>query len=425
MLTILGPWITVFALIAFGATLVRSTRHLNRSHGRTEENYLGIAVSMFGWACCLGGVFALFYTFSGALAMVFAVLLTIAGTMFLTQYLDSRRYDLLAALAIGTRHEIPIQVSVNAFLQDQPRFLQNRYARLAECLEQGMTLPKAMNASRVGYYDTEYLLLEYGTRTSLLPDCLNTIGQAQLEAARSWRPILEKLIYILVVCFLVLSSVTNLVVTLAPALSDMLEENLEMGAADRLWTYRFLTRVEQFPPVWIGVIAGALGLFLLGFGLIVGMYYLGWMKTDYPLLRRFRKVHESSMILRCLAVGVRNQRDPNVMLKIISHEHPSGRIRRRLKKKLDATGGDYVTALTLLGLLTTREAAWLQVSHRAGHLAQTLEEVAQAKVCRHQVRIQALSDVLMPAFILAIGGYVLFAGVLIFSVLFQIAESTV
>jgi type II secretory pathway component PulF len=137
-------------------------------------------------------------------------------------------------------------------------------------------------------------------------------------------------------------------------------------------------------------------------------YYLGWSRYELPLFHRFWLRRESALVLRALALAVRQQQPLGAALVLLAEQYPKARVAARLSRASAAvaSGVPWCDALRRVGLLRELEAGVLRSAERAGNLAWALDEMADSTLRRFVLRLRALLGLLFPVLVLVLGAAV-------------------
>jgi general secretion pathway protein F len=148
-------------------------------------------------------------------------------------------------------------------------------------------------------------------------------------------------------------------------------------------------------------------LFLFGIGVL---YYIGWLPRDVPLLNRLALRHDASVVLRTLALAVRNRIALGTMIELLSQLHPKWSICTRLADARDriAQGTDWCDSLHAVSLLRSVDVAVLKSAERVGNLAWALDEMAESSLRQLAYRLRLWLNILFPIVLLVFGTVVAF-----------------
>jgi type II secretory pathway component PulF len=145
-------------------------------------------------------------------------------------------------------------------------------------------------------------------------------------------------------------------------------------------------------------------------------YYTGSSPRYLPGLTSMWHRTDRSLVMRWLALAVRQNRPLPDMMRLIAGYLTRRGLRRKMEraiKRLDQ-GSEWTECLFRAGLILRSEAAVFQSAQRAGNLAWALEEMAESSVRRSVYRFRAVTNLAFPAVFLALGGSV---GFIVFGIL--------
>jgi type II secretory pathway component PulF len=127
-------------------------------------------------------------------------------------------------------------------------------------------------------------------------------------------------------------------------------------------------------------------------------------------------------VLRQLSLSAATGQPLGPAIEMSLIDMPPGRASRAVRQvrhRID-TGEDLIVAMTDVGLLRSREAAFLQSSLKTRHLDWGLRHLANAMELRRERWVSSLPSLLAPAVILFVGCIVLFIVVAMFMPLLEL-----
>jgi type II secretory pathway component PulF len=172
-------------------------------------------------------------------------------------------------------------------------------------------------------------------------------------------------------------------------------------------TISMIAASEFFVVFWWFVVP--LALFPLLALLAAGVtFYLGSSRYELPLLQRIWLRCDSALVMRALAVSVRQQQDLAAAVYRLSRQYPRNSIGKRLAKasqRID-NGQSWTEALQQVGLIRIADRAVLESAQRVGNLAWALDEMADSTLRRFAYRLRAVIQVVFPLVIVGFGALV-------------------
>ena len=120
-----------------------------------------------------------------------------------------------------------------------------------------------------------------------------------------------------------------------------------------------------------------------------------------------------ALILRWLAIAVRQNRSLTEVVKLLAGYFPHPVIRRRLDQTRQRIlrGSHWCDSLQATGLIRKSESGLFKAAERAGNLSWALDEMADSAVRRSTYRLKAWIDFAFPMAVLAMGAIVLFLAI--------------
>jgi type II secretory pathway component PulF len=344
----------------------------------------------------------------GAWVVVIPLLLAIVMVtlMVVTRKRQAEHFALINSLGTAVQHGIPLSECARAFADETLGDTGVRAMALAEAIEYGQPLPRAVRSAKLWMGTATRLAIRLGDRLGLLGAAMRQqIADAQ-SVELAIRRAVGDLYYLvnLILCFFVIN--TFMMLKIIPVFQKMFEEfglklpamtlvviNLSKWYVMRGW---FLTAPFMLLVPWI---------FIIGF-----LAYIGWMPRDLPLVWRLFRRYDGALIMRGLALAVRRGVPMPEAMRMIAEEFPMRIVGRRLLIAAEkaAAGVDWISALRKEGLINRTDAALLASASRVGNLDWALEEIAESTMRRQVYWLQSAVSVLFPFTLLAVGMVVCF-----------------
>ncbi len=385
------------------------------SSGRTVN-----IVAVVGWVLLLLGLFAVVglmthYFFPVAWIATAVVLLAL-----LFRFRSSEKRSLLWMLMLAAERRIPLETAARAFAEERHDRIGNRALDLAEYLEAGLPLARALNRSGLSFPHAVLLAAELGQQTDNLGGALRQALGHTDESEAIVRSASERAFYLVFLVFFVLAAWVLLMKNIIPTLQQILDDSTSHASVAATWLFDladFSTALWPLALVLVLVILIALVRSL--------SYYTGYSPRYLPGLGAGWHRADRSVIMRWLALAVRQNRPLPEMMRLISGYLRRPSLQRKLEsaaKQIDR-GADWTECLQQAGLIRKAEATVFRSAQRADNLAWALEEMAQSCVRRSVYQLRALINLAFPAALAVVGSAVLIVMLGILTPLFQLIQA--
>ncbi|NLX97825.1 MAG: hypothetical protein GXY83_16805 [Rhodopirellula sp.] len=391
------------AAVATGVAILWVQSRLQIYGRAAAPRWRAKAMSAVGWTVLLLGIFAAVTPFFAVVGWIITAVILIS---LYYRYQAIERRSLLWALMMAAERGIPLETAARAFAEERHDAIGSRALDLAEYLEAGLPLAPALRRSRLPFPPAVLLTAELGQQTNDLGGALRQMLAQSDESDAVLRSAAEKLFYL---GFLVLFSfMLNgfLVLKIVPVYQKIFDD---FGATLPLYTRWFITFTHVFVNYWMFVLPALLLLLIV---LVRSLsFYTGSSARWLPGLTPLWQQADRAIVLRWLAVAVRQNRSLADMMRLLSGYVAGKRLRHRLEravKRIDQ-GSDWTDSLQRAGLIAKAEAALFRSAQRAGNLDWALEEMGHSAARRLTYRLRKVINVAVPAAVLAFGLTVLFA----------------
>lgn len=372
-------------------------------------------LSALGWTLLLLGLAAGMVLMTGGTALLLLPVLAIVLVGAITRYQDGERQSLLRVLLVAAERGIPLEAAANAFANERNDVAGTRARLLADYLEAGMPLGQALKRSRNPVPPAALLAADLGQQTGTLGAALRQVVDQADEAEGTLRSTLEKFFYLAMVGVFALAVLAFVMIKIIPVFHKMFQD---FGMQLPALTLGLIDGCRDFGPA-VAVVLGCVLVFLL---ILAVAGYVRLSPRYLPIVRQLWWRADCALVLRWLALAVRQNRPLAERVRELAGCFPHRAIRRRLARAaqwIDG-GGDWCTGLRRTGLIRGTEAAVFQAAERTGNLAWALEEMANSNIRRLTYRLRAWLNVFFPLLVLGFGGCVLVIGVGILQPLFQL-----
>ena len=323
----------------------------------------------------------------------------------------SRQYGLLWLLTVSAERSMPLVPAIEAFAKERCGLFSRRAKRLAAMLNEGVSLPDALDRCPGLLPRYAVPMIRVGHETGTLAPALRQASTAYNLHEPVWMAINGRIAYLFLLPVLGLGILTFIMMQIVPAFQKIFAD---FDTSLPLMTVALIGVTNLF--FQFGFLL--LPLYLLALLLMVHilMRYFGLIDTDLPGVTRITRRFDSANILDTLAVVAGQQRSLSEGIAALASCYPKKNIRQRL---LQATadiemGRDWCESLLWHGLIRRPEAAILQSAQRVGNLAWALREMAESVRRRLIYRLQAITQVLFPPIVVLMGLVVMFIVVALF-----------
>lgn len=359
----------------------------------------------------------------GAWILFFGILAVFIGSIGLTVVLARRgstqQESLLWALAIAAERSQPLAPAALAFSGQFSGGFRARVQIFAALLEQGVSVPDALDEVGGLLNPEAELLVRVGATTGSLPHALRVAAAGRVTRQTAWGGIATRFAYLTVVLMKIQVVTAFIVYFIAPKYEAIFKD---FGVALPQMTVTTLTvshfLIRYFPLFLLLLVAEVVVFMLIPLGLF------GVFRVDVPLIDVLFRRRHSALILRSLALTTEGGRPIPEGISVLARDYPSGWAKRRLRRvALEVErGADWIEQLTDNGLIRHSDEAVLASAQRAGNLPWALAEMAEANERRLGYRLQFWLQMLFPLLVVALGALVFVVAVAYFSPIVRLIE---
>ncbi|MCO6458102.1 MAG: type II secretion system F family protein, partial [Pirellulaceae bacterium] len=321
----LGPLNTA-GLLVLGVAVLWTVRLVYGVRGAQGEDLMRRLLLVTGWMLVVTGALGVLAGLLSWLSLGFWLLALIVVLMTLARYQDCERRSLLWTLAIAAEKQIPLSDAVRSLADERPWSLSGRVTRLAEQLERGVPLPKALHESRNPLPMDAELAVRFGAETGQMGPALRQVLQHVDLVEMTVRTAIEKLLYMI---FVTLSSLVLLVFYAVFVMSRFQALMGSFNVAPPPLTVLVFSVCDSLATWWPVLIPLLVLLPLLA--VVSLLYYVGWLNHNLPLLGWIWLRYDSGLLLRCLALAVGQRRSVGATLGMLAVRFPRASTRRRLR----------------------------------------------------------------------------------------------
>ena len=383
-----------FAIL--GAALLWAVRLVYGTRRGTSDDLIRRLMLLAGWILLLAGTIGTIVGLSGTVRLILvfglviaAITLLIVGLAYL-KYMEAERRTLLWALLVAAR----------AFADERSVQIGPRISRLAGLLESGVPLPNAMAMTRNALPTDALLAVRLGAETGRMGPALRVSVEHIDHFEGAMRGVLAKFFYVVLVLGIGSSIVGYVMLRIVPAWTRMFADfDLALPPLTQL-----NIAVSEFVVRGWPLMIPLYGLLFLVF-LFAISYYVGWSRYELPVFSRFWLRCDGALVLRSLALAVRQHRELGPTVFMLSRQYPRPSVGKRLavaSAHID-NGVHWCDALWVVGLFKKADVAVLKAAERVGNLPWALDEMADSALRRFAYRLRAGMAICFPLVVLTFG----------------------
>lgn len=332
----------------------------------------------------------------------------------------SQRQALLRLMAVATEENLALAPLLERWSFDERRTQRLRIRRLAEILGTGVPLATAVEQVPGVLRDDDLLAIRFdaqlGTKTTAIRKSI-----AELDSDSTYRPSQMRRLaaYFAIVSLLGVLMTLFMQVEIAPELLKISNE--------------FSMNIPEIVQVSNGLFHFVANFWWIGTILLLVVLWSMFSATPGRIIRAtilgrlFSPFRESlhAGILEKLSIANAAGRPLPGALSTLARYHFDPTIRHRLlfvRNEVEQ-GSDIWHSMNSVGILTLPEARLLVTAERVGNRTWVLEKLADVKRCRTAQRRDRLAEILLPAFVVTMGAFVLLQALTVFVPLTNIIGS--
>jgi type IV pilus assembly protein PilC len=342
--------------------------------------------------------------------LLIPVLVIIAFALLLA--LDRHRHGehraLLWTLTTAAERGIPLPEAARAFADEMQNDTGTRSLALAQSLEAGQPLSRAVRTARLRLTTPLVVAIRVGESLGMLGPAMRQQMQDISEADALLRRVAIRFFYLFFVIFALVSVLTFIMLKIVPVFQRMFEDfGLKLPVMTELLINVSNLGAKLGASLLLPV--GLIVLLLLILMLLQGIVSVtGWFPRDLPLVWRFFRRYDGAVVMRGLALTVQRGLPLPEGLKLLAATYPIRRIGRQvaIAHARVMQGADWRQSLLLAGILTHTYAAVLAAAERVGNLPWALEEMADSTLRRQLYGLQIAMQVLYPVLVVLVAGVV-------------------
>lgn len=329
-----------------------------------------------------------------------------------------QRRSLLQLIAVSIEEKLPLIPLLEAWTEDERGIQRRRLLRLLGFLRSGVSLPDAIESVPGVLREEDLLALRFdsqlGTRTAAVRDAL--AGQSTALSPGRRHPG-QTLLYVAAVSVLGLLIVTFLHFKIFPMLQRMLFEFAVPAPLIMTISHDISTAIAQF--WWLGALLAFVGIWLV---LFTRLGRFGRKTMFAP-----RQEWQSADVIQKLNVAGDAGRPLSGALATLARYHFDSATRNQLlfvRNEVEL-GVDAWQSLSRVGLLTPAELRLLKAADRVGNRSWVLKQLVEQKRRRTIQRRDRSAQLLLPALLILMGGFVLFQALTVFVPLTKLLHSLI
>jgi general secretion pathway protein F len=405
--------------LILSATAVLVLRRLrSRSFQALLDDVLGF-FGILGRALLGLFLFLLLVGLMGPFGFILGVIAAFVLVEGVRKHHAGRQYGLLWLLAVSAERSMPLAPAVEAFARERGGLYGRRVNRLAELLNAGVPLPDALD--RCGRLLPRFSLpmIRIGWDSGALAPALRQAATVYSLNEPIWMALNGKIAYLLTLPTFGFLLLVFVMIKIIPSFEKIFKDFGTTLPAITVTLIKVSTFVVNY---WF--LLFPFYLFALLTLVHVTMRYFGWTDAEMPGTAWFTRRLDSAQILDTLSLVAGQQRPLPEGIAALARSYPKKSIRRRLREAVAdiEVGRDWCESLLWHGLIRRPESAILQAAQRAGNLPWALREMADSGRRRLAYRVQAISQVLLPPIVIAMGLVVMFIVVALFVPLISLIQ---
>ncbi len=384
--------IAAIAPIVLGVSTLIAMRQLYAGRRVAANDTMALCLTIAGWTMIFAGVAVMF-------TPIGMIVVSIIFAMSVAKFREGERRALLWTLSAAAERGLPLAPSARAFASRRSDEMARRAWLLAELLDSGMPLPKALAKSGNPLPIDAEVMVHLGTDPKAMVMALRESAQNSGDAEEAWRPILNQTFYLLFVGATACLVATFIMVKIIPTYREIF---YDFGTQMPMITIWMIDAANWFSRWWF--LLTPIVVYLLSVLLISLFFFIrGKVWIPWPMEWLFGRT-DSPSILRGLAVCVAQQLPMHQALSRLGRAYPRKKIAKRLLQASGetATGKYWIDCLQEQQFVTKAEAAVLGAAARAGNLEWALREMSEVGMRRLVYRAKTILNIASPLCLLIV-----------------------
>jgi len=310
--------------------------------------------------------------------------------------------SLLRIIALAVQQQLPMAPLLRAFAEDQSGVQRGRVQRLATLLDEGISLPAALEQVPHVLPAESVLAVRFGTQSGTLSKTLQILVEdsGHSENIRMKERLQGFFIYPAIVILVMMGIVTFLLFKIWPVFERIMDD-FDLVPVESV-AYQTVAHVGRFFVAFWWLAVGA-GLFLA---------WILWTEKPGRSLRRIliRPWFDtrSADILQSLSTVSEAGRPILGAISTLARYHHDPTLRQKLLFVCSEVehGADLWATLGTVKLLTSAEVTLMEVSEKVGNRPWAMAQLATSKRHRIRRRLELLGQMAEPVTVLLLGGAV-------------------
>jgi type IV pilus assembly protein PilC len=323
----------------------------------------------------------------------------IVAAMIVARYRDSERRALLWTLAVAAEKGLSLSTAARSFAAGRIDEVGRRAAKLAELLEAGIPLTKALQQSHNPLPRDAQLAANIGIATDSLASTLRQAARDGDHLDSISHGAWAHLMYFVVMINIMVALMGFLLIKVIPTYEVIFADfDMELPGLTKLGIRLAQTVARNgflLAPVWLSLNA------------VLVYTVLGYMGTRLPQLRVLDwwfGPRDTPILLQALEACILQGRPIPEAIGLLAHGYPTSSVAKKLTQSAAQirAGRHWCDSLVQQGLLKSSEAAVLKSAERVDNLPWALHELSQIAARRISDRATALCQLLSPLIVLVI-----------------------
>jgi type II secretory pathway component PulF len=375
--------------------------HLVYGGGRARANdVLNLVLTNTAWLMIMAGALGPLLMLGGLLGLVLFLAFFVITMIVVEKYRDVEKRSLMWVLAVAAEREVPLAEAARSFAADRTDEIGRRADRLADLLEQGMSLPDALRGSSNVLPIEVQLAARLGHESGHFKDAMKEAAREGGRMTAIWEPVVERMMYIEVLLLVGMGVLMYVMISVIPTFRTIFEDfDTELPAMTQL-AVQLSEHCLTYSFFWSLVMLGLTGLIVYGILCAAGL-----TRSEPIGVSWFTRRFHGAIVLRSLAQAVERGHPLDSTFDLLALWYPRHHVRGRLllaKQEIEE-GANWCDALQRRGLVAPATAAVLRAAERVGNLPWALREMAESTMRRMYRRVTFLINLMFPLLILLIG----------------------
>ena len=330
---------------------------------------------------------------------------------------DRQHRDLLRIIAVAIADKLPLVPLLESWSADERGMQQHRIRRLTRLLKEGIPLADAVEQVTGVLRDEGILAIRFGSQSGTLAASLRArLEQTETTGVSPFHAVRRSLIYASTMMLIGLLAVLFTRIKITPAFAQIFNDFSEspppalqnsMLVVDTIGTYWWLVALFALALLWLAFSSGS--------GQLVRRTILGRLFRPLADLR-------AADLLQKLSIANEAGRPIPGALSTLARYHFDPVIRHKLlfvRNEVEQ-GADAWQSMAIVGLLTPPEKRVLLAADRIGNRPWALAQLAIGKRRKTMLRLERLSDLLLPILVALMGVFVLIQSLTLFLPMVQL-----